>query len=870
MTRFIASASLRAIVVLFVAGASFPTLAHVPHDVVNAVEISPAYSRDRMVFASVRENLLRSRDGGFTWRRLTLGLGRVAFTDLDASPSFEADSTLFLATWDGGIYRSQDGGLFWEQRNRGLSDLRIALVEVSEGFASDRSALAATFLGDLYLTEDSGESWKRIMQEPPVTLNPPNEEVGWSEGFLRARGITSLRFAKEAIVVGTARGEIRISRDRGVTWASLRLPTPQRITSIEVPEGSSDGLLFVGTELDGVVRVLDWGASFEFAGGAASGEHITSLTSAKDAEGRLILFASAWDDGVLRSLDVGRTWTKQAEGLTRDRQADDLRYGHPHFRGIAASDGYSSDSTLFVGGFDGLFKSSDGGESWRQLETLPFGGVVGLDLSPMTDSGFAVALSTYVAGVYTRNAGKDSWEIDKNANVLKPRLSAIGYSPDYSEDGLLFVTGIGNTIARRSLADPLWIMSRVPRKFTDEVYRAALLRFRSIHSWFSSSPLLDFSDYYWNIRPSLIEFSPDFREDRTLFVGTFMHGLFRSVDGGSSFSLVLEGAERSLYSVAVSPEFGADGTAFASTLEGIFQSRDRGVSWKKLRSIGELGKPVLAVSPAYGADRTVFAGGRGGLFRSRDGGETWERLVLAGAGSEGEVDGIALSPAFGEEPHMLVRTTGRGLLRSRDGGETFERIGDGGSDYSYTFSAMSGLADREMDSLIKYSPDYRSDRTIYASSVLHLLKSTDGGSSWESVPRPVRYDTAVLGWDRWTSAYATKGLWRILEGSQFTRGMTSWADWPGDETQFTFVGTGVRWIGARGPDHGMADVLIDGVHRARVDQYSEMGESGVLSFSETGLGWGPHVLTITIADARNERSSAPRIEIDAFDVLGYR
>lgn len=90
---------------------------------------------------------------------------------------------------------------------------------------------------------------------------------------------------------------------------------------------------------------------------------------------------------------------------------------------------------------------------------------------------------------------------------------------------------------------------------------AALLRFRSISSWFRSSPLLDFSDYYWNIRPSLIEFSPDFREDRTLFIGTFMHGLFRSVDGGSSFSLVLEGAERSLYSVAVSPEFGADGTA---------------------------------------------------------------------------------------------------------------------------------------------------------------------------------------------------------------------------------------------------------------------------------------------------------------------
>ncbi len=869
MARFIAAATLQMTVLLFLATASSPALAHVPHDIVDVIQLSPAYARDQTVFTSVRHNLLRSQDGGFTWRRLTLGLGPHVFTSLAVSPSFDIDETLFLGTYDGGVYRSQDGGLSWVQCNRGLTDIHVALVEVSPDFESDGSVLVATYDGDLHLTEDGGENWERIFQEPPIVQRPTNDEIRNFLGFFRTQGITSLRFAKEAIVLGTASGEVRISRDRGATWSSFRLPTPQRITSIEVPRGSSaDGFFLVGTELEGVVRVLGWGASFEHAGGAVSGVHVTSLNSSRDAGGNLVLFATAWNDATFRSVDEGRTWTKHAEGLTKDSQAERPGDRFPHFLGIAVSEGFSSDSTVFVGGFDGLFKSTDAGVSWRELETLPIGLIVGLDVSPATDSGFSVGVTTYSAGIYSKTEQSESWTIDYS-DALKWRLSAIAYSPNYADDGVLFVTGTGGSVFK-SNGERHWTEARIPRKLTDKLYRIAQLRLESVSSWLRSSPARDTSSWDWNIHPAPLAISPDFGEDGTVFVGTRAHGLFRSLDGGSSFSLVWEPPGMRPFSLVVSPRFSSDRTAFATAADGVYRSRDGGVRWQRVGSGDEFGQANLAVSPDYPTDHTLFAGGRRGLFRSRDGGETWQRLTIDPADAEGAIDGIALSPNFGVEPHVLVRTTGRGLVRSRDGGETFERLGDGPSGHSYAFSVMADFTEREWAPLIKFSPNYQSDRTVYASSMMHLLKSTDTGSTWELVPRPVRYESAHLRGDVWVSRFAAKGLWRILDGAEFTRSMTSWADWPGDEARLTFVGTGIRWIGARGPDHGMAEVFIDGVARTRVDQYAGARESGVVSFSETELAWGPHTLTIEIAEARNEAASGSRVEIDAIDVLGYR
>lgn len=48
--------------------------AHTPHDVISKLEISSSYEQDKTLLIIVRNNLLRSEDGGYSWKRIVKGL----------------------------------------------------------------------------------------------------------------------------------------------------------------------------------------------------------------------------------------------------------------------------------------------------------------------------------------------------------------------------------------------------------------------------------------------------------------------------------------------------------------------------------------------------------------------------------------------------------------------------------------------------------------------------------------------------------------------------------------------------------------------------------------------------------------------------
>ena len=92
------------------------------------------------------------------------------------------------------------------------------------------------------------------------------------------------------------------------------------------------------------------------------------------------------------------------------------------------------------------------------------------------------------------------------------------------------------------------------------------------------------------------------------------------------------------------------------------------------------------------------------------------------------------------------------------------------------------------------------------------------------------------------------------------------SDEPGAAIMLDFVGSGVSWIGGKGPDHGMASVYLDGQFQERIDQYAEHREFQTRSFTRTGLSYGHHTLTIRVDGAKTKQSSGARIDVDAFDV----
>ena len=133
-----------------------------------------------------------------------------------------------------------------------------------------------------------------------------------------------------------------------------------------------------------------------------------------------------------------------------------------------------------------------------------------------------------------------------------------------------------------------------------------------------------------------IAISPEFSKDHTFFVGTESAGVYRTTDGGSSFTPVDDGlSDRKTMSLALSPSFATDGTLWVSTYtDGVYESSDRGKSWSaRLDGLttdeqADLlhTQPVRQPARRRGPRRdhaTLFLCGFNGLFVTDDGGRAW-------------------------------------------------------------------------------------------------------------------------------------------------------------------------------------------------------------------------------------------------------
>jgi len=68
----------------------------------------------------------------------------------------------------------------------------------------------------------------------------------------------------------------------------------------------------------------------------------------------------------------------------------------------------------------------------------------------------------------------------------------------------------------------------------------------------------------------------------------------------------------------------------------------------------------------------------------------------------------------------------------------------------------------------------------------------------------------------------------------------------GDWASFSFVGKGVKWIGAKNVDHDEADVYIDGVLDATVSAKGPQWIKQQELYVKTGLPLGPHTMKIVV------------------------
>ncbi len=109
--------------------------------------------------------------------------------------------------------------------------------------------------------------------------------------------------------------------------------------------------------------------------------------------------------------------------------------------------------------------------------------------------------------------------------------------------------------------------------------------------------------------------------------------------------------------------------------------------------------------------------------------------------------------------------------------------------------------------------------------------------------------------------------WMPFDTSRaWSAGLATLSKTAGAQATITFTGTGISWIGARGPQTGIARVTLDGVVFPPIDTYSAAEQIQAEVFAKQGLADTSHTLTVEVTGEQNAASTSPLIVVDAFEV----
>jgi len=244
-------------------------------------------ARPQTMFVASGNGVLRTRDGGASWR-LTTDWRITEVQDISLDP--HAPDHVYLASAYG-VWRTEDGGETWVESNDGLLPPGDHYTQTIEVDHTRQGRILVGTEGGVYESTDGARSWHHVGGDPEVEI----------------LDLQQSRSDPDVWIAATYRHGLILSRDGGRTWtdgpASI---ASQSVHGVAIDPTDARRMAAVGWGT-GVVVTEDGGRTWARRGATLPTDNFYEAVFDANVPGRL--WVATLEEGVYHSDDLGQTWT---------------------------------------------------------------------------------------------------------------------------------------------------------------------------------------------------------------------------------------------------------------------------------------------------------------------------------------------------------------------------------------------------------------------------------------------------------------------------------------------------------------------------------------------------------------------------------
>jgi len=483
---------------------------------------------------------------------------------------------IFIATYNG-IFRSTNNGQNWIKKIAGLYGSTINVIAGN----LDDELYVGTPGGSIFKSSNYGDSWTHVNQG------------------MTSSGIVALNIGKNNFIYaanGGFPGDVFLSVDDGNSWQNVGEDLTSRMKDIAI---NDSGYVYVISDVRGVFRTKNNGESWEAINDSLENDDVSAIDI---MENGLLLIGVGND--LYISDNSGDYWKKRIDNLST---------------GLISAIYVDTLDQIYLGTLHGeVFFSADSGYTWELLnENFSVEEITCLSVRMES----SVLVGTSPTGVLLTLDNGMTWEyINQDlTNLYCTSLLVDSTGKIYfgSYEGIFRSDSEGKNWEpiNRGLQQAMfgYEVIALSQTISGEIFAAS----------HEGVYVFDEQNTQWEFLAWMECSAMLINDSSYIIIGTYLYGIFRSVDGGNSWENVYTHDGEPYTDIGAFTQ-NSSGYIFSGTDKGILRSIDNGKSWELINTEVIAGG---AQSLSCSSNDSLYAGVYGrGVYRSEDLGYTWSQI----------------------------------------------------------------------------------------------------------------------------------------------------------------------------------------------------------------------------------------------------